>query len=87
MKQHALRQLAALLLNVKAGLNAVYLLTPGEREIIQDIGSPNTIAEAVIEIEVEIGNADDILDPNCIGDCETVKDLAEEINSRGVYYY
>ena len=85
-KQHALRQLASLLLNIRAGLDAAFLLTPGEREIIQVISSPTTIAEAIAAIETAIGN-DDILDPVCDGDCETVKDLAEEINSRGVFYY
>lgn len=81
MEEHAKRQLAALLLNVAGGLKSSTWLSQGELDIIQIIdpalGEGTEIGDALTVIENEI---------NGLGDMESAKDLAEEINGRGVYY-
>lgn len=101
LKQHAQRQLSAMLLNIASGLDSQIWLSQGELEIIQVINASYTagtaVGDALMEIEDAVHCAAEPENPLWVlpADCtaptslevlENAKDLADEINNRELFY-
>lgn len=95
MYEHAIRHLAALLLNIAEGFQTATWLSQGELDIAQ-IADPtfvqgSSVGDALIWIENKIHCYQLPTPADCgaattFDDLESAKDLAEEINNRGTYF-